>query len=504
MDFGRPMIRTPGIVARSGIRLVSETHLGDDPLDVGVCRAANEAARDLLLGNDRASGDDDGGADADDGGGRTENDGGMRRRRALALALVDSSLYRERHLPPPTRLIRSGDLVVVFESFNDLNFVYATPGDVFSNRNGHFHHDDFIGHPYGCKIRSRNGGGMGFLYLLRPTPELWTRSLPHRTQIVHELDASMIVHYLDVGPDMVVCESGTGSGAMSHALLRSISPSGMLHTYEFNRMRAEKARMEFTGHGLGHLVEVHHRDVCGSGSKKKKGKKKKKKRRRRREDDGSEAATTTATAGDSDDDDDDDDDGDAKNEDGAAGDGEEDDGRGGFRLGPAIAHAIFLDLPEPWLAVPHAAYAIRPNGRICSYSPCVEQTQRTCSALRANGFHSLRTVEARLREFFVSEVDLEMPPALFGGPPPDVLTEERASLERERCANGGGGGGGRQPPRRRRRLRRSRMGTGGEWEEESAQPPRWGEGGRRWAPSAEGGGGRRTRKKCCAHGRSRR
>ena len=265
MDFGRPMIRTPGIVARSGIRLVSETHLGDDPLDVGVCRAANEAARDLLLGNDRASGDDDGGADADDGGGRTENDGGMRRRRALALALVDSSLYRERHLPPPTRLIRSGDLVVVFESFNDLNFVYATPGDVFSNRNGHFHHDDFIGHPYGCKIRSRNGGGMGFLYLLRPTPELWTRSLPHRTQIVHELDASMIVHYLDVGPDMVVCESGTGSGAMSHALLRSISPSGMLHTYEFNRMRAEKARMEFTGHGLGHVVEVHHRDVCGSG-----------------------------------------------------------------------------------------------------------------------------------------------------------------------------------------------------------------------------------------------
>jgi tRNA A58 N-methylase Trm61 len=460
MDFGRPMIRTPGIVARSGIRLVSETHLGDDPLDVGVCRAANEAARDLLLGNDRASGDDDGGADAGDGGGRTENDGGMRRRRALALALVDSSLYRERHLPPPTRLIRSGDLVVVFESFNDLNFVYATPGDVFSNRNGHFHHDDFIGHPYGCKIRSRNGGGMGFLYLLRPTPELWTRSLPHRTQIVHELDASMIVHYLDVGPDMVVCESGTGSGAMSHALLRSISPSGMLHTYEFNRMRAEKARMEFTGHGLGHLVEVHHRDVCGSesgrgggvasmpmimGSKKKKGKKKK---RRRREDDGSEAATTTATAGDSDDDeddDDDDDDGDAKNEDGAAGDGEEDDGRGGFRLGPAIAHAIFLDLPEPWLAVPHAAYAIRPNGRICSYSPCVEQTQRTCSALRANGFHSLRTVEARLREFFVSEVDLEMPPALFGGPPPDVLTEERASLERERCANGGGGGGAPTP-----------------------------------------------------------
>ncbi len=50
---------------------------------------------------------------------------------------------------------------------------------------------------------------MVFLYLLRPIPELWTRSLPHRTQIVHELDASMIVHYLDVGPDMVVYRPGS-------------------------------------------------------------------------------------------------------------------------------------------------------------------------------------------------------------------------------------------------------------------------------------------------------
>ncbi|KAL3777620.1 hypothetical protein ACHAW5_006771 [Stephanodiscus triporus] len=233
MDFGRPMIQTPGIVARSNIRLVPITHLGDDDLD----------------------------------------------RR----------------------------------SFNDLNFVYATPGDIFSNRNGHFHHDDFIGMPYGCKIRSRSAEGLGFLYLLRPTPELWARSLPHRTQIVHELDSSMIIHYLDIGPNMIVCESGTGSGAMSHAILRSIAPGGMLHTYEFNGVRAERARL-------------------------------------------------------------------------------------------------------------------------CSYSPCVEQTQRTVSSLRDHGFHSIRTVEARLREYFVSEVELEDPTCDYL---PEVLTEERASLERERCANGG-------------------------------------------------------------------
>jgi 16S rRNA A1518/A1519 N6-dimethyltransferase RsmA/KsgA/DIM1 with predicted DNA glycosylase/AP lyase activity len=110
--------------------------------------------------------------------------------------------------------------------------------------------------------------------------------LPHRTQIVHELDSSMIIHYLDIGPNMTVCESGTGSGAMSHAILRSIAPRGMLHTYEFNGMRAKRARLEFEGHGLGHLVEVHHRDVCG-----KKKKKKKKKRRKRKEEEEEKVAT---------------------------------------------------------------------------------------------------------------------------------------------------------------------------------------------------------------------
>ena len=36
----------------------------------------------------------------------------------------------------------------------------------------------------------------------------------------------------------------------------------------------------------------------------------------------------------------------------------EDGGWGGFQLGP-LTHAIFLDLPEPWLAIPHAAHVIR-------------------------------------------------------------------------------------------------------------------------------------------------
>ncbi|KAL7550476.1 hypothetical protein ACHAWF_013698 [Thalassiosira exigua] len=451
MDFGRPMIKTPGVVSKSNIRLVEETHLGDDPLDRKVCRTANEAAKDFFLGNENPStrltpkvvADADAAKDeasdvvesskngtSDAIGDKavissTSTPGAIQMR----LHLVNCSLYSERHLPPARRLIQPNDLVVVFESFNELNFVYATPNAEFNNRNGNFPHNDFIGKPYGCKIRSRNNHGLGFLYLLRPTPELWARSLPHRTQIVHELDASMITHYLNLCPNMTVCESGTGSGAMSHVIMRSIAPKGKLHSYEFNKMRVEKATKEFEEHGLGHLVEVHHRDVCG-----KKKLLQSTKNASKEKTDESESMTgkkcTAPSQG-----------GDMVNKDESDGNvneaynakEEEDDGAGGFQIGQAVAHAIFLDLPEPWLAVPHAAYTIKPDGRICSYSPCMEQTQRTVAALRQNGFHSLRTVEARLKEYYVDEARMEAPPTDL----PVILTEETSSLEKERCATGG-------------------------------------------------------------------
>ena len=75
----------------------------------------------------------------------------------------------------------------------------------------------------------------------------------------------------------------------------------------------------------------------------------------------------------------------------------------GFGLEDA-ADAVFLDLPHPWDAVPHAKRALRKSvdTRICSFSPCVEQVQKACEALRKHGFNEISTVECLQRVFQVS------------------------------------------------------------------------------------------------------
>jgi tRNA (adenine57-N1/adenine58-N1)-methyltransferase len=111
--------------------------------------------------------------------------------------------------------------------------------------------------PYGTKIYSRDR--KGFVMMLRPTPELWTDSLPHRTQIIYNTDISNIILRLDLMPGSIAIESGTGSGSMSHSLARAVGPKGHVYSFDYHQLRVEQAAMEFKRHGMANITvaQVH-------------------------------------------------------------------------------------------------------------------------------------------------------------------------------------------------------------------------------------------------------
>lgn len=104
------------------------------------------------------------------------------------------------------RLMKHADLVIIYERHDSLNHIYLSRGEILNNKFGAFYHDDLIGKPFGSKIVSRNT--TGWMYALEPSPELWSLAVHTRTQIVNELDASIITFNLDVFPGCVVVESG--------------------------------------------------------------------------------------------------------------------------------------------------------------------------------------------------------------------------------------------------------------------------------------------------------
>ncbi|KAG0258269.1 tRNA (adenine(58)-N(1))-methyltransferase catalytic subunit trmt61a, partial [Linnemannia exigua] len=155
--------------------------------------------------------------------------------------------------------IEEGDLV----SKENVILIRIQADSEFCCKFGNYKHSDMIGLQYGTKLGSNTG--RGFLFLLYPTPELWTLILPHRTQILYIADISLIMSFLDLKPGRVMIESGTGSGSFSHSIARTIAPGGHLFTFEYHQDRVAIATKEFEEHGLKDLVTIECRDVCKNG-----------------------------------------------------------------------------------------------------------------------------------------------------------------------------------------------------------------------------------------------
>ncbi|XP_046911835.1 tRNA methyltransferase 61 [Dermatophagoides farinae] len=184
----------------------------------------------------------------------------------------------------------------------------------------------------------------GHVLVLDMTPEIWTLLLPHRTQILYGPDISMILMNLQLRSGSLVIEAGTGSGSLSHSIARTIAPNGKLFTFDFHEKRVEIAKKEFREHGIDSIVNVQQRDVCTEG----------------------------------------------------------------FQfLEPLKFDAVFLDLPNPWEAIESAQRVLKSGGKICCFSPCIEQVQRSCQTLAKLNFLDIETIECVLRPYEIRKASYE-------------------------------------------------------------------------------------------------
>jgi tRNA (adenine57-N1/adenine58-N1)-methyltransferase len=209
---------------------------------------------------------------------------------------------------------------------------------VFHTHHGQIAHDDLLGQPEGCVVRSsRNTDYLA----LRPLLADFVLAMPRGAAVVYPKDAAVVIGLADIAPGLSVVEAGAGSGALSISLLRAVGPQGRVRSYERRADFADVARRNvetFLGGPpaqwtleVGDLAECLPRDVP-----------------------------------------------------------------------PASVDRVVLDMLAPWECVGVVADALRPGGLVCCYVATTTQLSRVVETLREHGgFTEPSASETLLRTWHV-------------------------------------------------------------------------------------------------------
>jgi tRNA (adenine57-N1/adenine58-N1)-methyltransferase len=229
----------------------------------------------------------------------------------------------------------TGQLCLLLDQRGRKYLFELTPGGAFQYHAGTLPHDQIIGAEPGTLLRST---GDSRLVALRPRLADYLLKMPRGAQLIYPKDLGPMIHWTDVAPGHTVIEAGTGSGALTLALLRAVGPTGTVVTVERrtdHRLHAERTIARFLD-GLPANLVLEEGDVVD------------------------------------------------------------------VLLDRPGADRLLLDLPEPWLAVEAAAGRLTPDGVVGAYVPTVPQVQRLADALRRSGrFVGVETFEGLHREWRV-------------------------------------------------------------------------------------------------------
>ncbi|KAK1866026.1 hypothetical protein I4F81_008546 [Pyropia yezoensis] len=175
----------------------------------------------------------------------------------------------------------------------------------------------------------------------------WISAAAAPLPVVYPHDAALIGLKLELAPGGVVVEAGTGSGGLTVPLAAAVAPTGRVHTYDFHAGRSAAAAADFAALGVAPAIDAHGGvDVAADGF---------------------------------------------------------------VGVADAAADAVFLDLPDPAGVLAEAARVLAPDGRLCCFSPCIEQVARTVGGMAAAPavWHSVETVTCTLRVWETYEAELQ-------------------------------------------------------------------------------------------------
>jgi tRNA (adenine57-N1/adenine58-N1)-methyltransferase len=133
---------------------------------------------------------------------------------------------------------QDGEQVLLIDQRGKRHLIFLRKSETFHSDRGWITHDAVIGQPEGSWVRS----SMGLRYLaLRPTLAEFVLEMPRGAQVIYPKDLAMILFWADVYPGCRVLEAGTGSGALTLALLRAVGPEGRVITFEQREEFARRA-----------------------------------------------------------------------------------------------------------------------------------------------------------------------------------------------------------------------------------------------------------------------
>lgn len=232
--------------------------------------------------------------------------------------------------------LANGDRIHLVDQKNRQYALTLKAGETYQFSGQKIAHDALIGRPDGSIVTLSGGKRM---MALKPTFGDYVLKMPRGAQVLYPKDLAIIPMWADVYPGARVFEAGTGSGALTMALLRAVGPEGLVVTYE---LREDFARTAQTN--IARVMNpVNLRTFRKSAYE---------------------------------------------------GIGLLDDGIPFDR--------VVLDLPEPWQVIPHAVNALRSGGIYLSFVPTIPQVMQTVEALeRTTVFGMIETFETLLRTWSV-------------------------------------------------------------------------------------------------------